>query len=58
MFDENENPFQETKAAFTCAVLLFNFLILASLFGFVWLLRFVNLPYSALSAALSEAVWR
>ncbi len=58
MREKSENTFQETEAAFTIAVLLLNFLVLAAVFGLVWLLKFLVLPNSPLSAALSETIWR
>lgn len=58
MRDKSENIFQETEAAFTLAVLLLNFLILAAVFGLVRLLKFLVLPDSPLSAALGETIWR
>ncbi len=58
MHEKNENIFQETQAAFTLAVLLLNFLILAVVIGFVWSLQLLLSPNSPLVAALGETIWR
>jgi len=58
MRENNENTFQETKAAFALAVLLLNFLILAAVIGFVWSLQLLLSPNSPLGAALGETIWR
>lgn len=58
MRENNENIVQETEAAFTLAVLLLNFLILAALTGLVWSLKFLLSPESPLGMAFSETVWR
>ncbi|MDQ3130348.1 MAG: hypothetical protein M3Q99_06260 [Acidobacteriota bacterium] len=58
MREKCENTFQEIEAAFAFAVLLLNFLVLAAVFGLVWLLKSLVLPNSPLSAALSETIWR
>lgn len=58
MREKCENTFRETEAAFTFAVLLLNFLVLAAVFGLVRLLKFLVLPNSMLSAALGETIWR
>ncbi len=58
MSEKSGNNFQETEAAFTIAILLLNFLVLAAVFGLVWLLKFLVLPNSPLGATLGDAVWR
>ncbi len=58
MRKKNENILQETEVAFALAVLLLNFLILATVIGLVWSLQLLLSPNSPLGAALGETIWR
>ena len=58
MRDNNENTLQETQGSFALAVVLLNFLILATGIGFIWSLQSLLAPNSPLGAVLGEAIWR